>query len=165
MSFGLVEKRELLSRTRVTKQEFRHLPVIEKYGPMEFIGDREFVWRRIYNCPYYYYRDEISHPSWNGFYFKIYGICPVASKAFIPTAKFGGIRKYSYSYVVLFQSDFREYYLVEELTDGSIILVDLNLGYYLVKPDLTHKFLFTATSYASSKNELEEWMMKLRKQP
>ncbi len=149
----------------ITKQEFRHLPVIEKYGPMEFIGNRELIWRRIYNCQRYYYRDETSNPSWNGFYFKIYGICPVASKAFIPTAKLGGIRKYSYSYVVLFQNDFREYYLVEELTDGSIILVDFNLGYYLVKPDLTHRFLFTATSYTSSKNELEEWMTKLQKRP
>ncbi len=149
----------------ITKQEFGQPPVIEKYGPMEFIGNRELVWRRIYNCPYYYYRDEISHPSWNGFYFKIYGICPVASKAFIPSAKFGGSRKRSYSYVVLFQSDFQEYYLVEELTDGSIILVDFNLGYYLVKPDLTHKFLITATSYTSSKNTLEEWMTKLRLKP
>lgn len=147
----------------ITKQEFRQPPVIEKYGPMEFIGNREFVWRRIYNWTYYYYRDEISHPSWNGFYFKIYGICPIATKAFIPTAKLGGIRECSYSYVVLFPSDFHEYYLVEELADGSIILVDINLGYYLVKPDLTHKFLFTATSYASSKKELEEWMVKLRK--
>jgi len=90
-------------------------------------------------------------------------MCPVASKAFIPTAKLGGTRKYSYSYVVLFQGDFHEYYLVEELSDGSIILVDFNLAYYLVKPNLTHKYLFTATSYASSKNSLEEWMVKLRK--
>ncbi len=149
----------------ITKQEFEQPPVIEKYGPMEFIGDREFVWRRIYNCPYYYYRDEISHPSWNGFYFKIYGICPIATQAFIPAATLGGIRKCGYSYVVLFQSDTREYYLVDELTDGSIILVDFNLGYYLVKPDLTHKFLFTATSYANSKNELKEWMTKLRLKP
>ncbi len=65
--------------------------------------------------------------------------------------------------MVLFQGDFREYYLVEELSNGSIILVDINLDYYLVKPDLTHKFLFTATSYASSKNTLEEWMTKLQK--
>ncbi len=132
---------------------------------MEFIGNREVIWRRIYNCQCYYYRNEASNPSWNGFYFKIYGICPVASKAFIPTAKLGNIRNCSYSYVVLFQSDSSEYYLVEELTDGSIILVDFNRGYYLVKPDLTHRFLFTATSYASSKNELEEWMTKLRLKP
>ncbi len=59
--------------------------------------------------------------------------------------------------MVLFQNDFREYYLVEELSNGSIF----NLGYYFVKPDLSHKFLFTATSYASSQNELEEWMTKL----
>jgi len=149
----------------ITKQEFRQPPVIEKYGPMEFIGNRELLWRRIYNCPQYYYRSEISRPSWNGFYFKIYGICPVATKAFIPAAKLGGARKYSYSYVVLFQGDFREYYLVEELTNGSIILVDFNLAYYLVKPNLTHKYLFTATSYASSKNELEEWMSKLKLKP
>jgi len=147
----------------ITKQEFRQPPVIEKYGPMEFIGNRELLWRRIYNNPRYYYRNEISHPSWKGFYFKFYGMCPVASKAFIPTAKLGGTRKYSYSYVVLFQGDFHEYYLVEELSDGSIILVDFNLAYYLVKPNLTHKYLFTATSYASSKNSLEEWMVKLRK--
>ncbi len=149
----------------ITKQEFGQPPVIEKYGPMEFIGNRELVWRRIYNCPYYYYRNEASNPSWNGFYFKIYGICPIATQAFIPAAKFGGTRNCSYSYVVLFHGDFREYYLVEELTDGSIILVDFNLGYYLVKPDLTHKFLFTATSYTSSKNELEKWMLKLRLKP
>ncbi len=146
----------------ITKQEFGQPPVIEKYGPMEFIGNRELVWRRIYKCPYYYYRNEASNPSWNGFYFKIYGICPIATQAFIPAAKLGGTRNCSYSYVVLFHGDFREYYLVEELTDGSIILVDFNLGYYHVKPDLTHKFLFTATSYTSSKYELEKWMMKLR---
>ncbi len=147
----------------ITKQEFRHLPVIEKYGPMEFIGNRELIWRRIYNCQRYYYRNEVSNPSWNGYYFKIYGICPIATQAFIPAAKLGVPRKCSYSYVVLFQNDFREYYLVEELTSGNIILVDFNLGYYHVKPDLTHKNLFTATSYASSKNELEEWMTKLQK--
>ncbi len=149
----------------ITKQEFGQPPVIEKYGPMEFIGNRELIWRRIYNCPRYYYRNETSNPSWNGFYFKIYGICPIATKAFIPAATLGGTRKCSYSYVVLFQGDFREYYLVEELSNGSIILVDFNLGYYLVKPDLTHRFLFTATSYASSKNTLEEWMTKLRLKP
>lgn len=149
----------------ITKQEFRQPPVIEKYGPMEFIGNREFVWRRIYNCTHYYYRDEISHPSWNGFYFKIYGICPIATKAFIPTAKLEGTRRCSYSYVVLFQGDFREYYLVEELADGSIILVDFDLGYHLVKPNLTHKYLFTATSYASSKHSLEKWMTRLKERP
>ncbi len=36
---------------------------------------------------------------------------------------------------------------------------------YLVRPDLAHKYLFTATSYASSKNSLEEWMTRLRKRP
>lgn len=149
----------------IMKQEFRQHPVIEKYGLMEFIGNRELIWRRIYNCPRYYYRNEASNPSWNGFYFKIYGICPIAAQAFIPAATLGGTRKCSYSYVVLFQGDFREYYLVEELTSGNIILVDINLDYYLVKPNLTHKLLFTATSYASSKNKLEEWMMKLRKRP
>jgi len=147
----------------VTRQEFRQPPVIEKYGPIEFIGNRELVWRRIYNSPFQYYRSEFTHPSWNGFYFKIYGICPIASKAFIPTAKLGGFSKCDYSYVILFQSDFREYYLVEELADGSIILVDFNLGYYLVKPDLTQKYLFTAKSYTSSKNELAQWMTRLKK--
>lgn len=149
----------------ITKQEFEQPPVIERYGPMEFIGNRELIWRRIYNCQCYYYRNEASNPSWNGYYFKIYDICPIATQAFIPAAKLGGVRKCSYSYVVLFQNDFREYYLVEELTSGNIILVDINLDYYLVKPDLTHKYLFTATSYASSKNELEEWMSRLRKRP
>ncbi len=147
----------------ITTQEFEQPPVIERYGPMEFIGNREQIWRRIYNCQCNYYRNEASNPSWNGYYFKIYDICPIATQAFIPAAELGGTRKCSYSYVVLFQGDFREYYLVEELTNGSIILVDLNLGYYLVKPDLTHKYLFTATSYASSKNELEAWMTKLQK--
>ena len=123
------------------------------------------IWRRIYNCPHYYYRNEASNPSWNGFYFKIYGICPIATQAFIPAATLGGARECSYSYVVLFQNDCREYYLVAELTDGNIILVDINLGYYLVKPDLTHKFLFTATSYTSSKSELEEWVTKLKLKP
>jgi len=149
----------------ITKQEFRQLPVIEKYGPMEFIGNRKLVWRRIYNCSCHYFRDEFMNPTWNGFYFKIYGVCPIASKAFIPTTKLGNAYKCSYSYVVLFQGDFREYYLVEELTDGSIILVDFNLGYYLVRPDLSHKYLFTATSYASSKEKLEGLMARLKKRP
>ncbi len=147
----------------ITTPEFEQPPVIERYGPMAFIGNRELIWRRIYNCPCYYYRNEASNPSWNGYYFKIYDICPIATQAFIPAAKLGGPQKCSYSYVVLFQSDFREYYLVEELTRGNIILVDINLDYYLMKPDLTHKYLFTATSYASSKNKLEEWMTKLQK--
>ncbi len=137
--------------------------MIEKYGPMEFIGDREFVWRRIYNCPYYYYREEIGHPSWNGFYLKLYGMCPVASKAFIPGARPGGAYGCGHSLVVLFPGDFREYYLVAELSDGGIILVDFNLGYYIVRPDLTREYLFTATSYAGSRNELQEWMAKIKK--
>lgn len=149
----------------ITKQEFRQHPVIEQYGPIEFIGNQEMLWRRIYNCPLFYYRNEINHPSWNGFYFKFYGICPIATEAFIPDAKLGSQRKYNYSYVVLFYGDFREYYLVKELTDDSIILVDINLGYYLVKPDFTHKYLFTATSYAGSQKSLEKWMSRLKERP
>ncbi len=146
----------------ITRQEFTQRPVIEKYGPMEFIGNRETVWRRIPNSPYRYYRSMFNNPSWNGFYFKIFGMCPIALKAFIPTAKVENIHRLSYSYVILLHDDFREYYLVEELNNRSIILVDSNLDYYLVKPDLTKKHLFTATSYASSKVELTEWMMRLK---
>lgn len=147
----------------ITNQRFPQPPVIERYGPIEFIGDRELIRRRSYNCTFYYYRNQAIKPSWNGFYFKIYGLCPIANKAFIPSAMIGGVRDSSYSYVVLFQSDLREYYLVEELADGSIILVDFNLNYYLVRPDLTHKYLFTSTSYASSKQQLEQFMIKFKR--
>ncbi len=147
----------------ITQMRFSSCPVVEKYGPMEFIGDGKKTWRRIFSCTYDYDESNIRKSSWNGYYFKTYGICPIALKAFIPNAKLGDVRRSSYSDVVLFQSDLREYYLVTELQNGSIILVNSDLAYYLVKPDLTHKHLFTANSYASSKQQLEQWMAKLAK--
>lgn len=147
----------------VTNLEFRQYPVVEKFGPLEFIGDGNKIWRRTYNCAYDYEESNMRNSSWNGFYFKTYGICPIASKAFIPGAKLGGVRKSNFAYVVLFEGDLREYYLVGELPNGSIILVNSDLEYYHVKPDLSHRHLFTASSYSSSKQELERWMAKLTK--
>lgn len=147
----------------ITKMEFSNCPTVERYGPIEFIGDGKKIWRRIYSCTYDYDESEIRKSSWNGYYFKTYGVCPIASKAFIPNATLGDIRHSGYSDVVLFQSDLKEYYLVEELPNGSIILVNSDLAYYLVKPDLSHRHLFTANSYASSKQQLEQWVAKLTK--
>ncbi len=147
----------------ITKMEFSNRPLVESYGPMEFIGDGKKTWRRIYGCGCDYDESNIRKSSWNGYYFKTYGICPIATDAFIPNAKLGDIRGLSYSDVVLFQSDLKEYYLVKELPNRSIILVNSDLAYILVRPDLSHKHLFTANSYASSKQELEQWMAKLTK--
>ncbi len=147
----------------VTNLEFTDRPVIEKFGPMEFIGDGKKIWRRMCNCAYDYEENELKKSSWNGYYLKTYGICPIASKAFIPNAKLGGIWENSYSDVVLFQTDLREYYLVKEFPNGSIILVNTDLAYYLVKPDLSHRHLFTANSYYGSKQQLEQWLDKLSK--
>lgn len=147
----------------ITMMEFSECPRVEKYGPMEFIGDGKKIWRRIFNCTHTYDESNNRKSSWNGYYFKTYGICPITSKAFIPNATLGDFRKWGYSDVVLFQSDLKEYYLVEELPNGSIILVNSDLAYYLVKPDLSHRHLFTANSYASSKQQLEQWVAKLTK--
>ncbi len=147
----------------VTNLEFNHCPSVEKFGPLEFIDDGEKLWRRLIDSRVEYDKSQIEKSCWNGFYFKTYGICPIANKTFIPNVTVGNGHKCCYSYVVLFQSDAHEYYLVDELGDGSIILVDFNLGYYLVRPDLTHKYLFTSSSYSSSKQKLEEWMKKLKR--
>ncbi len=149
----------------ITNMKFSGLPFVEKHGPIEFIGSGRKIWRRVGTCSYDYDQREIRRASWNGFYLKTYGICPIAQKAFIPNAKLGRIWENSYSDVVLFQRDLREYYLVQELHNGSIILVNSDLAYYLVKPDLSHRHLFTANSYASSKQELEQWIAKLTKRP
>ena len=67
----------------------------------------------------------------------------------------------SYSDIVMFQNDLRTYYLVETLPDNNIIIVDFDLGYYLVKSDLSRRHLFTARSYSESKRELELWLTRI----
>ena len=52
---------------------------------------------------------------------------------------------------------------VIRMTNGNIIIVDYNLDYYLVRPDLTYQFLFTSTSYNDSKQQLEHWMAEFAK--
>ena len=147
----------------VTKLQFKHRPAIEKYGPMEFIDDGRKMWRRIFDRVVDYDKLPTGKSTWNGFYFKTYGICPIATKTFIPGAQLGGTREVSFAFVVLFQTDLREYYLVNELSNGNIIIVDYNLDYYLVRPDLTYQFLFTSTSYNDSKQQLEHWMAEFAK--
>lgn len=144
----------------ITNREFPVKPKLEKYGPIEFIGDGTRVWRRTPPSTFDYDSSHIGKTSWQGFYLKTFGLCPIATKTFIPRAQLGSIVKGDYSDVVLFADDAREYFLIDELPNRSIIVVDYNLNYTLVSPDLTRRHLFTSGSYASSKARVETLIAK-----
>ncbi len=146
----------------VTTQDFAERPIVRTYGPMEFLDEGSKLWRRM---PYYaieYYKNSAYPPTWMGWYLKIYSICPISAKVYIPNSTLGGGRELSFEQTALFPYDLHDYYIVEELTGGKIIVVDLNCDYYLVKSDNSRKFLFKATSYSSSKQELDQWLSKLK---
>ncbi len=141
----------------VSKLRFVHYPVFEQYGPMEFIGNGDNIWLRD-NVAHAFDAEHKGRTSWNDFYFKSYGRCPIAAKAYIPDARIGGYTEGAYSYAVLFQDALEKYFLVSEGAKGRIIVVNYDLQYFLVGPDLSRKYLFTATSWQGSKQELERWL-------
>lgn len=146
----------------VTNLKFKDCPSIDSYGPITFLNDGTQLWRRLpdYKCAY----DNLHGDArWNNYYLKIYGICPISRKAFIPDVEFGGGYKNYYSPIALFLNETKPYYLAAELPNKSIIVVDPELHYYLVRPDQSRKYLFTATSYQRSKLEFEQWTAKLIK--
>lgn len=158
----VVTKRSSYFLDLVTNLTFKDCPSIDSYGPMTFLNDGTQLWRRLpdYRGAYDNLHGDIS---WNNYYLKIYGICPISQRAFIPNIEFGRARNNDYSPIALFLNEIRPYYLVAELPNKSIIVVDLELHYYLVKPDQSRKYLFTATSYQCSKLEFEHWTAKLAK--
>ena len=146
----------------VTNLTFKNCPSIDNYGPITFVNDGSRLWRRIPNCGYTY--DNLHGDTrWNNYYLRIHGVCPISRNAFIPSVQSDGVLKNDYSQIALFPNETVPYYLAAELPNKSIIVVNPGLHYYLVKPDQSRKYLFTATSYQQSKLEFERWAEKLNK--
>ena len=158
----IVTKRSSYFLDLITNLTFKDCPSIDSYGPMTFLNDGTQLWRRVpdYRCAY---DDLHGDTCWNSYYLKTYGICPISRNAFIPSVEFGEVHKIDYSPIALFLDETKPYYLAAELPNKSIIVVDTQLHYYLVKPDQSRKYLFTATSYQRSKLEFEQWTAKLTK--
>ncbi len=146
----------------VTKQRFRVEPKVVKYGPLEFIDDGEKLWRRLPYYSVYYFKNSDFPPVWTGSYLKIYSILPFPTKIYIPKATIGERSVLGYAYAAIFPYETQDYYVVEEISNNKVIVVDANGSYYLLKPNVPRKFLFKATSYQNSKQELDQFLNRYK---